>query len=119
MNGDHTVVFFSGNDILGSARFYLKDGKVYTAAYNEDHELQLTAISDVKFVASDDTITFELGDVDLTGDISVSDIVALQRYLLATLPLNASQLSIADMNSDDSIDVFDLALLKRRVLKER
>jgi len=119
MNGDHTVVFFSGNDILGSARFYLKDGKVYTATYNEDHELQLTAISDVKFVASDDTITFELGDVDLTGDISVSDIVALQRYLLATLPLNASQLSIADMNSDDSIDVFDLALLKRRVLKER
>ena len=55
------------------------------------------------------------GDVDADGTVAVVDVVALQRYLLMVGTLNdAAQ---ADMNEDGVVDVFDLALLKRAVLK--
>ena len=55
------------------------------------------------------------GDSDLDGEVGVLDVVALQRYML-----NASDVTIgyvqSDLNNDKTIDVFDLALLKREIV---
>ena len=56
-----------------------------------------------------------LGDVDGSGELSVVDIVALQKYLLG------NQVAIvrgnSDMDADGEVDVFDLALLKRVIFQ--
>lgn len=56
------------------------------------------------------------GDVNGDGAVSILDIVALQRYLLAIDGFTQEQFEHADMNADNAVDVFDLALLKRAVL---
>ena len=117
MNGDYTVTFLVGNDLIGSTRFYLKDGKTYTATYSGNYELNLTTLKNIKFEATDDATEYEIGDVDLNGVISVSDLVLLQRYLLTKTGINASQFNIADMNNDGVVNVFDMCLLKRKLLK--
>ncbi len=60
--------------------------------------------------------TAKTGDINSDGQVSILDIVALQRYLLGIDGFSQAQYDIADMNADGAVDVFDLALLKRAVL---
>ena len=63
------------------------------------------------------TVLTEPGDVNNDGEYGVSDIITLQKYLLG---LNAAiDHNAADLNGDGSVDVFDLGLLKRRLLRKR
>ncbi|MBR7039795.1 MAG: carbohydrate-binding protein [Oscillospiraceae bacterium] len=58
-----------------------------------------------------------MGDVDLNGTVSVSDVVMLQKWLLGA----ADEVTCwrhGDLCHDRTLDVFDLALLKRMVLKK-
>ena len=63
------------------------------------------------------TVLTEPGDVNSDGEQSVSDIIALQKYLLG-LDVEIDP-AAADLNGDGVIDVFDLGLLKRRLLQKR
>ncbi|MBP0972880.1 MAG: leucine-rich repeat protein [Oscillospiraceae bacterium] len=58
-----------------------------------------------------------LGDTDGSGSLSVSDIIALQKYLLGVGELKNSD--VADLNGDSVIDIFDLGLLKRLMLAKK
>ncbi len=58
------------------------------------------------------------GDVNTDGTVSVLDVVALQKYLLTTVSLNADQCKNADMYNDDIVDAYDLAILKRVLLSK-
>ncbi len=56
------------------------------------------------------------GDADGDGIFGVRDLAAVQKYLLcAGTPAN---LSAADLCTDDRIDGFDLAMMKRELLRE-
>lgn len=56
------------------------------------------------------------GDVDANGKVELLDIVTLQKHLLGNkTTVNKDN---TDMNDDGVIDVFDLALLKRQILKK-
>lgn len=57
-----------------------------------------------------------LGDVQTDDSVDVADVIKLQRYLLGTMPLQSVEIIAADMNQDQTIDIYDLALLKRAVL---
>ncbi|MBQ4465533.1 MAG: leucine-rich repeat protein [Oscillospiraceae bacterium] len=57
------------------------------------------------------------GDVDADGALTVSDVVALQKWILAVPKATLKDAKAGDMNLDGAVDVFDLALLKRDVLK--
>ena len=117
INGEYTVVFMVGNDVVGTSRFYLKDGKIYNATYTGDYELTLKAIKSIEFTPSDDAVEFAKGDVDLNGIVSIPDVVLLQKYLLNAQSINLSQFNIADINEDGRLDVFDLCLLKKKFVK--
>ena len=60
---------------------------------------------------------FKQGDFDLNGELSVLDIIALQRYLLGLENISFVSWAAADMNSDNTVDIMDLALVKREILK--
>lgn len=55
------------------------------------------------------------GDINNNGEIDITDAVLLQKYLLAVIPFTEEQWIIADMNNN-SVDVFNLVLLKRELL---
>lgn len=56
------------------------------------------------------------GDVTLDNDFSVLDVMYMQRYLHNLHSLNDSAFRNADLNHDGTVDVFDLALMKRSLL---
>lgn len=59
------------------------------------------------------------GDVTLDAEVNISDVVALQKFLLKEGDLNGEVAYLfADMNDDKRINVIDLALLKSTVIGE-
>ncbi len=57
-----------------------------------------------------------IGDVNLDGTADTVDIILLQKYLLTLESFSAEQFSAADLTDDGKVDVFDLGVLKRRIL---
>ncbi|MBP5378210.1 MAG: CotH kinase family protein [Ruminococcus sp.] len=60
---------------------------------------------------------YDAGDVDMDGQIKVSDLVDMCKYLHGKGEFNRMQFMLADMNGDNSADIYDLILLRREVLK--
>lgn len=58
------------------------------------------------------------GDVNIDNNLTVMDVVLLQKWLLGLNPQGIKRLSSADMNNDDIIDVIDLVLVKRALLEK-
>lgn len=56
------------------------------------------------------------GDCNFDGKFGVSDIVMLQKWLLGTGELTCWQ--NADLNGDGEVDIFDLALMKQKLINE-
>lgn len=67
------------------------------------------------FAALDDTC--QKGDVNLDGKITVSDLVILQQYLVKKASLTNEQWNCADIMEDGSVNVFDEALLRRKLIE--
>ncbi len=57
------------------------------------------------------------GDLNNDHSFTVTDIIALQKYLLCLAPLDDHAMNAADMDSNNKINAFDLALVKRKVLE--
>lgn len=64
------------------------------------------------FVALDE---FEKGDVNLDRKVGIADLVLLQQYLVKKVSLTDEQRSCADILEDDSLNVFDAVLLRRKL----
>lgn len=58
------------------------------------------------------------GDVNLDGELSIADAVLLQKWILNVPDALLPDWTIADMNKNNSIDVFDLCLLKRLLTEQ-
>ena len=58
------------------------------------------------------------GDANLDGETTVVDVILLQKYLHNKQTINKAQWMACDMNGDGKVNVFDLALLKRKLLKK-
>ena len=62
-------------------------------------------------------VIFDIGDVTLAGSVTVTDVIALQKYQLAAGLLTAEQGAQADINGDGRLNAADLTLLKRILLR--
>ncbi|MGN1481875.1 cellulase family glycosylhydrolase [Porcipelethomonas sp.] len=58
-------------------------------------------------------ITNKAGDVNLDDDISVADVVLLQKFLVKAETLNASQIENADLDGNEVVNCIDLIALRR------
>ncbi len=56
------------------------------------------------------------GDIVEDGRTDILDVIALLKYLHGMQGFSQTQFDAADLNEDGTVDVFDLALLKRAVL---
>ena len=58
------------------------------------------------------------GDINANHDIDVRDLVILQRYLHNKRKFSETEFYVSDLNQDGIVNVFDLALLKRILIKK-
>lgn len=66
-----------------------------------------------------DDIVYEIGDIDLSGEINVLDTTALQLYVSKNGDLTDAQLKLADLDGDGKIDVGDVTALQRIISKRK
>lgn len=57
-----------------------------------------------------------LGDINGDKDITIADVVLLNRYVLGKVSLNSDKKKLADINSDGDVTIGDVVLLNRQVL---
>ncbi len=58
-----------------------------------------------------------VGDVDADGRFSISDVVLMQRWLLAVPDTKLADWQAGDLYTDGGLDVFDLCLMKRALIQ--
>ena len=58
------------------------------------------------------------GDVNSDGEFNVADVILLQKWLLAVPNTQLVNWKAADLCEDDRLNVFDLCLMKRELLKQ-
>ncbi|MDE6730218.1 MAG: leucine-rich repeat protein [Oscillospiraceae bacterium] len=69
-----------------------------------------------RFIALDaDTVA---GDVNADGSFGVSDVILLQKWLLAVPGTNLANWKAADFCEDGKLNIFDLCLMKKMLVKE-
>ena len=83
---------------------------VIITAFENTGELS-TASSDILYFN-----IYKYGDCNNDNDFTVADAVLLQRYLLGEDTLTQSQWQTADLNADGTVNGFDLALLRQKLV---
>ncbi|MDE6035453.1 MAG: dockerin type I repeat-containing protein [Ruminococcus sp.] len=56
------------------------------------------------------------GDLNNDGEFSVADVVLLQKWLLSATTENPENWKSADLCEDNHLDVFDLVLMKNKLI---
>lgn len=112
-NGDKAV--FLASDIQSAFEElgigYSDIDGISISAYGGD----LTA-SDIKLLVNSGSKESVRGDVNADGELNVSDLVLLQKWLLAVPDTKLADWKAADLCKDDRLDVFDLCLMRKALL---
>ena len=112
-NGDKAVFLASdiqsAFDELGIG--YSDIDGISISAYGGD----LTA-SDIKLLVNSGSKESVRGDVNADGELNVSDLVLLQKWLLAVPDTKLADWKAADLCNDDRLDVFDLCLMRKELV---
>ena len=118
-----TVTFdgtFTNDEETVEAVIY--DGKVEVQKwwdYSEKQEQEIAdtltmKITNVQVIyAVSDTLQ---GDVNADGKFDIADVVLLQKWLLAVPNTKLADWKAADLCEDNRLDVFDLCLMKRKLI---
>lgn len=61
---------------------------------------------------------YHMGDVNADGSVSVADLVSLQNFILGRSSLEKEHWVLSDVCYDGKINVFDMIILRRKVIEE-
>ena len=70
-------------------------------------------------VTNTDTDKLLYGDVNLSGDVDVSDLLCLSQHLLHDITLTGKGFVQADTDGDGTVDIRDLARLKQFIMQDK
>lgn len=59
---------------------------------------------------------YEKGDINMDGDINITDLTILHKYLLKKGDILSEQMYYADMDNNNKLNVFDCILIKRLLM---
>lgn len=91
----------------------LPPGKYYANIASVQKNGFFTFSDDVYFEIEDSVIE---GDCNNDGKFNVSDVVLLQKWLIAVPDTHLSSWKAADICEDNRLDVFDLCMMKRKLI---
>jgi uncharacterized repeat protein (TIGR02543 family) len=99
-----------------------RKGYMFIGWYTEKNGGTIIDENDTVYITSKQTLYAKWEEVKIAGDINqdysltVSDAVLLQKYLLSTYTFTKEQLELADMTGDGKVNVFDLCLMKNKLI---
>lgn len=93
------------------ADFNNKTGVYHAIVYASDR--RNTNTQEIDILVPNKTVE---GDCNNDGELSVADVVLLQKWLLSVPDTNLVNWQAADLYEDGVIDVFDLCLMKRKLI---
>ena len=114
-------------DLLTSIAF--DSPSSFTTVYS-DPISNIGGTHDLYFVYSDQGVSMQswlftessessdrlMGDVNMDGNFDIADVVLLQKWLLAVPDTKLTDWKAADLCEDNRLDVFDLCLMKRKLI---
>ena len=103
----------SENDIICLAMYDadnpLTAGKNPTIRFDNKNTLSTNRL---KLVPTEKVV----GDVNADGAFNIADVVTLQKWLLAVQDTHLSDWKTADFNNDNVLNIFDICLMKRKLV---
>jgi arabinoxylan arabinofuranohydrolase len=69
-----------------------------------------------RFTESSEPSERRMGDVNADGKFDIADVVLLQKWLLAVPDTKLADWKAADLYDDNRLDVFDLCMMKRKLI---
>ena len=84
--------------------------------YNSEYCITLDELPDLKSypITSEPDDAPAAGDVNLDGEVRISDVILLQKYLLRQETLSKKQTQAADYDRSGAVDGKDLAALREK-----
>ncbi len=95
--------------IIKNAGSWLNDKAVYCEAYNGSYKLSDTAVITVKPIVR--------GDVNADDAFTIADVVMMQKWMICAPNVSLINWRAGDLCEDECIDVFDLCIMRRELLK--
>jgi len=86
------------------------------AVSSSSETITVTADKAVSLVCSFKMKEYQLGDINMDGELNTADLLEMCKYLHGKESFIKMQYILADMNEDNSVDVFDLISLRRELL---
>lgn len=117
-NGSYQL---SGTDYYGSDDsknfvHYEKGDKISVKfTYNKD----TSAIINIEYLNLIENVHKVKGDVNADGVFNISDVVIMQKWLLAVPDAKLADWKAGDLCEDDRLNVFDLCLMKRELIAQK
>ncbi|MDO4748711.1 MAG: dockerin type I repeat-containing protein, partial [Eubacteriales bacterium] len=108
------------------------DGRLQTTTKNNSYEIKNSMLGHYiavkvvygdKSISSDEyeikeaTSTFKLGDVNLDGEVAITDATLVQRHVAKIITLQGDALKAADVNKDGQVAITDATMIQRFVAK--
>lgn len=106
--------FYGGDEEKNLAHYEIGDKIAVSFTYYDDSRL-ITNIDSLTLIQNSRPEKVK-GDVNADGQFNVSDVVLLQKWLLAVPNTYLADWKAADLCEDDRLDVFDLCLMKRLLI---
>ena len=95
------------------------DGKsIYTYFLKTDGTIWSYYFENDQFFNLSETETIFKGDVNADGEFDMSDIVTFQKWLLNVQNTELKNWKAADLYEDNILDVFDLCLMRKVIIKQ-
>lgn len=104
-NGEYDLYYYDGRESIRLTAFCSDLNELGADYYSwEEYE---TYLDNSKI----------MGDVNCDGELTIADIVLLQKWLLAVPDIELKNWKAADFYNDEKLDAFDLCLMKMEILK--
>lgn len=76
-------------------------------------------LDDAKTLTCEIKVERNLGDINQDKDITITDVILLQSYLVNKFNFSEKVFLLADMNLDGKVNVFDFIILKRMIINKK
>lgn len=114
--------YFNGEKAVFMAEDIISALKQLDLSYDELDGIALTAytgeitLDNTKILTKTENVGTVMGDVNKDGDFNIADVVALQKWLLSVPDITLDDWKAADFCNDNVLDVFDLCLMKDKLI---